>query len=226
MICAAQIQRRLKDTPIATPRGPLQIRIGLHTGVAGPTNGDYTATTIDKTARIQAQAEGGQILISFQTHALVAGSVRGLCFRKAGAYDSKGRPPEDLYAVEELPPLASVASEARDTRVTNACDDAAQQKNANERGKTKRMSAAVGLLVLLCGGLLVRAMASAPRRCKGAGFNKARKVRLGSVNRRRINGIRRSGSDKSRRRSASGKSLDRQFSFSPRPFATTPAPSP
>ena len=105
VMCAAQIQRRLKDAPIATPLGPLRIRIGLHTGVAGPKNGDYTATTIDKTARIQGQAEGGQTLVSFQTHALVAAGIRGLCFRKAGAYDGKGLPPEDLYAVEEMPPL-------------------------------------------------------------------------------------------------------------------------
>ncbi len=157
VMCAAQIQRLLKDTPIVTPLGPLQIRIGLHTGVAGPTNGDYTAATVDKTARIQGQAEGGQILVSFQTHALVSGSVQGLCFRKAGAYDGKGKPPEDLYAVEELPPLysgASDGSDGSDAHAANIHADDAERKNADESGKRKKMFAAVGLFVLLCGGML------------------------------------------------------------------------
>ena len=43
VLCALQVQERLRSSPIPTPLGPLQVRIGLHTGMTGATSGDYTA---------------------------------------------------------------------------------------------------------------------------------------------------------------------------------------
>lgn len=107
VLCALQVQERLRLSPIPTPPGPLQVRIGLHTGMAGATGGDYTAATLDKTARVQSQAQGGQVFISRETHALVAGKLQGITFETAGTFDLKGLGADGLYRValiSALPP--------------------------------------------------------------------------------------------------------------------------
>lgn len=72
VLCALAIQHSLGADPIVTPLGPLQLRIGLHTGMARPGDEDYTGSTMDKAARIQTQAEPGEVLLSQQTKTLVA----------------------------------------------------------------------------------------------------------------------------------------------------------
>ncbi len=107
VLCALQVQERLRLSPIPTPLGPLQVRIGLHTGMTGATGGDYTAVTLDKTARVQSQAQGGQVFISRETHALVAGKMQGITFETAGTFDLKGLGADGLYRValiSALPP--------------------------------------------------------------------------------------------------------------------------
>ena len=46
VLCGLRIQHSLHYHPIETPLGPLQVRVGLHTGIAGPSGGDYIASTI------------------------------------------------------------------------------------------------------------------------------------------------------------------------------------
>ncbi|HLJ56932.1 MAG TPA: adenylate/guanylate cyclase domain-containing protein [Chthonomonadaceae bacterium] len=99
VLCALEILQHLTESPISTPDGPLRLRIGVHTGIAGPASGDYTAATIDKTARIQNLASPGAILVSLQTYALVAERMRGARFRTAGTFDIKGMRSEQLYTV-------------------------------------------------------------------------------------------------------------------------------
>jgi class 3 adenylate cyclase len=113
VLCALQIQERLRVQPISTPLGPLQIRIGLHTGMAEATGGNYSATTLDKTARVQGQAEGGQVVISRETHALVAGKLQGINFESAGTFDLKGLGADGLYRVELISALST--PEGRDS---------------------------------------------------------------------------------------------------------------
>ena len=108
VLCALQIQERLRLHPIPTPLGPLQIRIGLHTGMAGATGGDYTAATMDKTARVQGQAQGGQVVVSRETHALVAGKLQGITFEQAGTFDLKGLAADGLYRVALIAALSPV----------------------------------------------------------------------------------------------------------------------
>lgn len=103
VLCALQVQERLRLSPIPTPLGPLQLRIGLHTGMTGATGGDYTAVTLDKTARVQSQAQGGQVFISRETHALVAGKMQGITFETAGTFDLKGLGADGLYRVALIP---------------------------------------------------------------------------------------------------------------------------
>jgi class 3 adenylate cyclase len=74
--CAAQIQQTLAETPISVGDGSINVRIGLHTGtpivyrddVSGRT--DLTGTDVDKAARVESIARGGQVLISEQTRVL------------------------------------------------------------------------------------------------------------------------------------------------------------
>ena len=41
--CAADIQKRLATAPIETPRGPLRLRIGIHSGFPEPFEGGWQA---------------------------------------------------------------------------------------------------------------------------------------------------------------------------------------
>ena len=74
--CAADIQQALAGTPIIVGEGSITVRIGLHTGtpigyrddVSGRT--DLSGADVDKAARIESSARGGQVLISEQTRVL------------------------------------------------------------------------------------------------------------------------------------------------------------
>ncbi len=102
VLCALRIQRQLEEQPISTPVGALKIRIGLHTGIAGASGDDYIASTIDKTARVQSQAAGGQVFVSHQTQVLVSDKTQGVQFEARGIYDLKGLQSEELYQVMPL----------------------------------------------------------------------------------------------------------------------------
>jgi len=83
----------------------LQIRIGLHTGMAGASGDDYIASTVDKTARVQSQTAAGQVFISHQTQVLVSERMRGVEFQPRGIFDLKGLQSEELYQAVALPSL-------------------------------------------------------------------------------------------------------------------------
>jgi predicted ATPase/class 3 adenylate cyclase len=51
--------------------GEVRVRMGLHTGIARPTNGDYLAIAVHQAARIAATTHGGQIIVSSDTSRLV-----------------------------------------------------------------------------------------------------------------------------------------------------------
>lgn len=116
VLCALRIQKHLTEHPIDTPAGPLQIRIGLHTGIAGASGDDYIASAVDKTARVQSQATAGQVFVSHQTQVLVADRTRGIRFEPRGIFDLKGLQAEELYqvipeATLKLPPVVPQAIE-------------------------------------------------------------------------------------------------------------------
>src|SRR5262249_41206710 len=100
VLCALRIQDQLAATPVQTPEGPLRIRIGLHTGMADPAKDEYTASTLDKAARVQSKADGGSVLLSRETHALVLGKIKSVNFVRAGSFQLKGLEPEELYRAE------------------------------------------------------------------------------------------------------------------------------
>ena len=102
--CALEIQKELGSTPIATPLGNLQVRIGLHSGSMDLAADASGATALDKAARVQGWAEAGQVLLSLATHGLVASTLTAIEFISAGAFNLKGLGGEELF-------LASYKSE-------------------------------------------------------------------------------------------------------------------
>jgi len=97
---------------------PLRVRIGLHTGVCEERDGDYFGPTVNRAARLEAIAHGGQTVASGTTAELVEGSLPGgVRLRDLGQHRLRdlGRP-EHVFQVDipglpgGFPPLASLDS--------------------------------------------------------------------------------------------------------------------
>ncbi len=67
---AVTIQQRLREQPWKLPR-PIRVRIGLHTGEAEIRDDDYFGPTLNRVARLQSAAFGGQTILSLVTEELV-----------------------------------------------------------------------------------------------------------------------------------------------------------
>jgi predicted ATPase/Tfp pilus assembly protein PilF len=97
---AAEAQAALGD-------GPIQVRIGLHTGEAQVVDGTYVGLDIHRAARIAAAGHGGQVLLSASTRALVDVQLDDL-----GEHRLKDLlAPQRLYQLAEtrcFPPLKSI----------------------------------------------------------------------------------------------------------------------
>jgi predicted ATPase/class 3 adenylate cyclase len=112
---ALDAQRSLADEAWPTSR-PVLVRMALHTGVCEEWDNDYFGSTVNRTARLEAIAHGGQVLLSGATAALVAdGLPDGVALRDLGQHRLKdlGRPEQvfQLQAaslVAEFPQLASL----------------------------------------------------------------------------------------------------------------------
>ena len=102
--CAMEIQNRLAVTPITAGTGNLQVRIGLHTGTPvvyrNEATGllDLSGNDVDKAARVEASAHGGQLLISEQTWALTRG-LKNARYRDWGEYLLKGLARHRIFEV-------------------------------------------------------------------------------------------------------------------------------
>jgi tetratricopeptide (TPR) repeat protein/class 3 adenylate cyclase/TolB-like protein len=87
--CATDIQKRLASEPIETPRGPLRLRIGIHSGYLEPFEHGYHGTDVDKAARVEAMATAQQILISSTTYELTH-DMTDVKFHRLGEFVLKG----------------------------------------------------------------------------------------------------------------------------------------
>jgi CHASE2 domain-containing sensor protein/class 3 adenylate cyclase len=101
------LQKSHTEQPIQTPLGPLQVRIGIHTGNPAQNNGDYIGQEVDYLVRIADLAQGSQILMSEVTAVLIRNSgMRDLEIYSHGQYllKSMGKVPifEALWA-QRLP---------------------------------------------------------------------------------------------------------------------------
>jgi adenylate cyclase len=87
--CAVDIQKRLAAEPIETPRGPLRLRIGIHSGYLEPFEGGFHGTDVDKAARVEAMATAQQILVSSTTYELTR-DMTDVKFHRLGEFALKG----------------------------------------------------------------------------------------------------------------------------------------
>jgi class 3 adenylate cyclase len=62
--CAAAIQRAFDARNHGHPDQPLRLRIGLHTGEAIREGDDFFGRHVNLAARVAAQAQGGEVLVS------------------------------------------------------------------------------------------------------------------------------------------------------------------
>ena len=75
---AVELQEEHLAHPIPTPLGPLQVRVGIHTGTPLAEGGDYLGREVDYAARLVELADGGQVLLSESTAALLRSADPGL----------------------------------------------------------------------------------------------------------------------------------------------------
>ncbi len=97
-------------------RRPIRVRMGLHTGVCEERDNDYFGPVVNRAARLEAVAHGGQVLISGATAELLSESLpAGVTLRDLGLHRLKdlGRPERVLqleagFLQPGFPPLASL----------------------------------------------------------------------------------------------------------------------
>jgi predicted ATPase/class 3 adenylate cyclase len=107
---AIAVQSSHADEPIDTPLGPLQVKIGMHTGAPLQEGDNFIGQEVDYAARVGALANGGQIVVSEAAAALVrAAGIVGIALHPHGERELKGigRVPvyELLYANRQPQPL-------------------------------------------------------------------------------------------------------------------------
>ena len=97
-------------------RRPIRVRMGLHTGVCEERDNDYFGPVVNRAARLEAVAHGGQVLVSGATAELLSETLPdGVGLRDLGPHRLKdlGRP-ERVFQLEAeflpsgFPPLASL----------------------------------------------------------------------------------------------------------------------
>jgi predicted ATPase/class 3 adenylate cyclase len=112
---AVGAQRSLTAEQWPTSR-PIRVRMSLHTGVCEERDDDYFGPVVNRTARLEAVAHGGQVLISGATAELLTETLPdGVALRDLGLHRLKdlGRP-ERVFQLETeflpsgFPPLASL----------------------------------------------------------------------------------------------------------------------
>ena len=112
---ALAAQQDLSEQSWLTSR-PIAVRMGLHTGVCEERDGDYFGPVVNRAARLEAVAHGGQVLVSGATAELLAGALPGGAqLRDLGPHRLKdlGRA-EQVFQLEaphlasSFPPLASL----------------------------------------------------------------------------------------------------------------------
>jgi predicted ATPase/class 3 adenylate cyclase len=87
---AAAVAAQVALAGVEWPAGlDIRVRMGLHTGEAVEHHGDYFGGPVNRTARLMAAAQGGQVVVSEATAALVAGTP-GLGLIDLGPYRLRG----------------------------------------------------------------------------------------------------------------------------------------
>jgi len=112
---AIDAQRRLAAHTWPEETGPIRVRMGIHTGQAIERDDDYFGPALNRVARIQGIAHGGQVLITRATASVVEGMLDpSIRLRDLGVHHLKGlaEPETALQIVApgleyDFPPLSS-----------------------------------------------------------------------------------------------------------------------
>ncbi len=150
---AVDAQRALAQATFPHGAGHVSVRIGLHTGVGTVSSGTYVGTDINRAARVGAAANGGQVILSAATAALVAsGLPDGVRSRDLGEHRLKDLRPERLSILEidGLPndprPIRSLDNRPNNlpTQVTSFVGRAAELDETTERLAATRLLTLTG----------------------------------------------------------------------------------
>ena len=121
---------------------PIRVRMGIHTGVTYPRDGDYFGPTINQAARVMDAGNGGQVLLSDAAAALVRSSLpAGVTLADLGSHRLKGLG-EPLHLWHLL-----VSGGAIDDRAVRALDslpnnlhDRGSARSSDQRGDRRAVS--------------------------------------------------------------------------------------
>jgi len=125
---SAELQKRLTADPVDTPRGPLRLRIGIHSGFPESFEGGWHGTDVDTAARVESTASEHQILLSSRTYELVR-HMTDVKFHPRGEFALKGLEQLALWEADwdgkgprptAVPPLPSTRSGKRTWLVLGA----------------------------------------------------------------------------------------------------------
>lgn len=96
---SARLLTSLAKRPIATPFGPMQLRIGLNSGSPQWLEDSYHGTDVDIAARAEGEASPSQILLTDATYALVK-NISDMRFHEKGERDLHGIGPTNLWELD------------------------------------------------------------------------------------------------------------------------------
>jgi predicted ATPase/class 3 adenylate cyclase len=146
---AIAIQEGLRANPIQAGKDSLKVRIGLHTGTPkvyrdeGSQRIDLSGTDVDKAARVESLARGGQVLISEETEVLSRPEVhdwgrwelKGLGRRRIFEVLWPGKTPERPAGRSWLEPIRFLTSfVGREAEVSQAMDAVMNHRLVTLRG--------------------------------------------------------------------------------------------
>ena len=121
ILAAAEVQRRIGSHDWPDAIGELRVRVAVHTGLVESRGDDLYGSAMNLTARLEALANGGQILVSEATRALTDGRLPdGLTLRDLGRQRLRGVDRlEQVYQVvgeglaDDFPPLRAAVARGR-----------------------------------------------------------------------------------------------------------------
>ena len=113
---ALQTQQDLSSAAWEEAVGALRVRVGMHTGTAEARDGDYFGPEVNRAARLEAAAHGGQVLVSEATRALAQNALPlDVTLRDLGYHTLRGLArPERVYQLvapglsDEFPEIRTV----------------------------------------------------------------------------------------------------------------------
>ena len=111
--CAVDIQRSVEKERLTSPGTP-RVRIGLNAGEVVQDEADLFGLMVNAAARIMAEADGGQVLVS-ESVKMLLGPASGIEFKDTGEHDLKGF--SEAWRLFDVPFEVAAAASADPQRI-------------------------------------------------------------------------------------------------------------